>query len=134
MLESRTVVATDAARDGYRMVGATLASRTVATLPALEGFLTVAATLGSRTVAALAALEGFLTASARLGSLGAPFDLERADAGRAAPAGAGFLSIDLPLLGMGAALAGGGRGGVSEAVVRLGSRGRRHASAPGPRP
>ena len=90
MLESRTVVATDAAREGYRMVGATLGSRTVATLPALEGFLTV---------------------SARLGSLGAPFDLERADAGRAASAGAGFLSIDLPLLGMGASLAGGGRGG-----------------------
>ena len=132
MLESRTVVATDAAREGYRTVGATLpsrtvatlpaldgfltvaatlASRTVATLPALEGFLTVAGTLASRTVATLPALEGFLTVSARLGSLGAPLDLERADAGRAASAGAGFLSIDLPLLGMGAALAGGGRGG-----------------------
>ena len=111
MLESRTVVATDAAREGYRMVGATLRSRTVATLPALDGFLTVAGILWSRTVATLPALEGFLTVSARLGSLGAPFDLERADAGRAASAGAGFLSIDLPLLGMGAALAGGGRGG-----------------------
>ena len=110
-LASRTVVATDADLEGYRMVGAMLGSRTVATLPALDGFLTVAATLGSRTVAALAALEGFRTVAARLGSLGAPFDLERADAGRAASDGAGFLSIDLPLLGMGAAFAGGGRGG-----------------------
>jgi hypothetical protein len=110
-LASRRVVATDADLEGYRMVGATLVSRTVATLPALDGFLTVAGTLWSRTVATLPALDGFLTVSARLGSLGAPFDLERADAGRAASAGAGFLSIDRPLLGMGASLAGGGRGG-----------------------
>ena len=95
------------------MVGAMLGSRTVATLPALDGFLTVAVTLGSRTVAALAALGGFLTVAARLGSLGAPFDLERADAGLAASAAAAvdLLSTDLPLLGMGASLAGGGRGG-----------------------
>ena len=45
MLESRTVVPTDAFREGYRMVGATLGSRTVATLPALKGFLKVDATL-----------------------------------------------------------------------------------------
>ena len=64
-------------------------------------------------MAALAALEGFLTVAARLGSLGAPFDLERTDAGLATSAGAAvdLLSTDLPLLGMGASLAGGGRGG-----------------------
>ena len=112
-LASRTVVVTDADLEGYRMVGATLASRTVATLPALEGFLTVAGILGSRTVAALAALEGFLTVAATLGSLATPFDLERADAGLATSAGAAvdLLSTDRPLLGTGASLAGGGRGG-----------------------